>query len=462
MAYGPAPFCLLLGLLGLLPAAAQAPKHQTIDKIADGIRFDLPSDWALDNRPFRGPGGAEGLVRAGSLNGRQAIQVFLFEAAAAQDFDAWMLGFRQSLETIPGIVRIEPAATPSISKPAKLLLARAELVPDHIDTSYLCIQLAPDTVVTMALSGAAVSEDAGTPLRVADELNRLVASLQIYFDGEWAVELPFARRRGLQFVKEQLPAAIRGVRLDPQPRTYLLEVGGQPRGYRTMHFRPERHSMEDPAYGNTRGEPGLRVQENEWHFVGQQASFEVWDSFSSVSGKTGLYEHTRSETAQVGGVFTAPYVIRDECIRAGDQLVTSFTTTLQLALPQPQRPFALGRDYLGLGWVRAMAALVPAQQTEWICVQAYAPSVRDVVPFAIRCTGEIPSEEGPPNRRYQCRWGHGPLIELTTDAYGNPIEWSEGPNRYTLIPAEEAERRFAQQRETARPRLSNVKKENGD
>ncbi len=462
MAYGPARFCVALALLGLVPGLAQAPRPQRIDKLAAGVRFDLPGNWTLDNRPFRGPGDAAGLIRAGSVNGRTAVQVYQFESTDADDFDAWIADFEAALRTIPGVVAVQQASPPPLPRPARMLLVRAEVAPDQIDTSYVCLRLDAETVLTFAHSTASVSAEAGAPLAADRALQVLLGTLQVYHDPELARELPFARRRGLKFLRETLPAAIRGVRLDPDTRHYLLEVAGNGRGYRTITFRPERHSAEDPSYGNTRGEPGLRVHEEEWQFAGPHASFSSWDAFSSVSGKTGLYEVTLSETAQIGGVFTAPLVTRDECIRAGDQLVTSYTHSLQVALPDPRRPFTLGRDFLGLGWVRVLPALLPTTQTEWLTVMSYHPESRDLVPFTIRCVGEIDLEgQTRPGRRFEFRWGHGPVVTLTADAFGNPLHWTEGDHRYRLGTAEDIEQRYAEKREAARPRLSNVPTEEG-
>jgi hypothetical protein len=248
--------------------------------------------------------------------------------------------------------------------------------------------------------------------------------------------------------------------VDDQPRYYMVEDAGRPLGYLRRVLRPAQHGVDDPRYGGGGGK-GLRVSAEMWRFFDRGvATYTARELFSSLDGASDLYELTTSTSAPADAPVQKPFVTRDECIRAGERLVSSFTTSRHVVMPEPREPLELPDDFLGLAWVRVLPALLRDQSEELIAFTTYDEVTRELMTYSLRYVGRRPpADAGSADEVevFEFRQGLSEIAGLIhADRFGNVLREEEGPRVLRMIDAETAERQFGQRRDAARPRLSNT------
>lgn len=424
---------------------------------AGGFEIQVPAGWSYDYGGFAGPGGSRGLMRGGSLTRRIAVQVLMFRDADASDFKSWVSAFAAAVGKIDGVLGVEQRAETVAGRPAAAVLVRARVDVDLVETVYTCVPFDDATVWVLSYGTARAGEEPTGPVTAPPLADRIVDSLHIFYDAELAGRLKEAKRRGASYVRETLPADIRALRIDEKPRYYLIKLAGQDIGYMVRRFHPESHSLEDSPKAQGEGRRGLRVSEQVWRFPERDTvRYESNEIFSSVDGENGLYEFTTSTTAPADAAVQQPFVTRDECVRGGDSLVTSYTTSRHVVMPNPRDPLKLDADYLGLAWVRVLPGLLHARDDSLYTFSRYDPDSRELLSYSIRYLGERPVPgSGAKGQVYEARDGLSDVTRLLyADAYGNLLREEHGDTVLQLSDAAAVEQRFGARRDAARERLS--------
>lgn len=459
--------------LVLLGVAAWPARGETDEQVAllpylnkaAGFEIGLPDSWSYEHGRFRGPGGAQGLLRVGTLNGRRAVQLFLFTDADAESFDAWLARLAASLRTIDGVIETDTRPAAAVDgRPAGFVLVRGRIDTDLVETAYYCVAFDDATVWALSYGVAQAGAEPAGELAVPPLAMRIAGTLRVFYDAELAARIEEARRRGAAYLRERFGEDLRQMRLDDQPRHYLVEDGGRPLGYARRVMRPSRHSVDDPRYG-AGGQPGLRVSTETWRFFDRGvANFVAEELFSSIDGTSDLYQFTTSTTAPADAPVQKPFVTRDECVRAGKRLVSSYTTSRHVVMPEPRAPIELPEDFLGLAWARVLPALMRERPTELVAFTTYDEASRELMTWSIRYAGRraLPVAvaglgAGDEVDAFELRQGLSDIAALVyTDRFGNVLVEREGPRMLRLVEEEDAERQFGQRRDAARPRLSNA------
>lgn len=422
-----------------------------------GFEIAVPADWSYEYEGFAGPSGSRGLLRGGTLNGRTAIQVFFFERVDAKSLDDWAAAFGKSLGSIDGVLDVQTRAGPAGARPSLLVLVRAQIGVDLVETVYDCVKFDDSHVWVLSWGVARAGAEPDGPQAIPPLAQRVMQSLRVFYDSELAARIEQARKRGAEYVRKSLPRDIRALRLDQKTRRYIIEQRGQPVGFVERTIRPEQHSLDDGGGGGHAGQPGLRVHEETWRFFDHEiVRFSVADMFSSVDGKTDLYEFTTSTTAPGDAPVQKPFVTRDECLRADDRLVSSYTTSRHVVLPDPRPPIMLGADYLGLAWVRALPGLLGARGDELYAFTTYDADNRALMVYSIRFVGQRTLGDAAASAYvFEVRDGLSETPRLIfADQYGNVLRQQAGDITMRLSDAETIERVFGRHRDAARPRLS--------
>jgi hypothetical protein len=424
---------------------------------AGGFEIQLPVGWTYEYGDFGGPGGSRGLMRGGSLAERIAIQVLMFRDVDASDFNAWVDALAASVGGIEGVADVERGPAASVALPSATVLVRARIDIELVETVYTCVQFDAATVWVLSYGTARAAVEAEGVLAAPPLVDRILRSLRVFHDAGRAARIEQARRLGGDYLKQSLPSEIRRLRLDDQPRYYLIQQAGRDVGYVLRHFRPEKHSLDDPRLGRGEGNHGLRVTEQIWRFFDNDiVRYESNEVFSSVDGQSDLYEFTTSTTAPPDAPVQQPFVTRDECVRASMSLVTSYTTSRHVVLPNPRPPLKLRADYLGSAWVYALPGLLRGCGDALYAFSRYDHETRELLSYSIRCLGErpVPGSDSR-GRAFEARDGVSDVTRLLfTDEYGNLLREEHGDRVLRLSDKATVEGRFAARRDAARARLS--------
>ena len=431
-----------------------------------GFELQVPAGWDYDRTGFFGPGGSLGLLRGGTLRGRETLQVFLFQGVRAKSLADWTQEFRASLETISGVMRIGGKGAQQRGAPAAYVVVDATVGVGLVKTVYYCVQLDDEQVWVLSYakarttlgddSDAAAMRDAHT-VTIPPEVERLVGSVRIFYDPPLAATLREALKRGRDFItRYDLQERIRKLEIDDLVRYYLMEVDRNPVGYFTRRFSRGRQSLDDPRFGSS-GKDGLRVYEESWRFgENGAAQYAAFDLYSSIDGERDLFEISMADLPPEGVEHRRPFITVDKCVRADDVLFSSYTTSRDLVMPEPRPPLRLESAYLGLGWVRVLPALIGTDAGPLWAFSIYDTASRTALTYSMEPLGVKPLPRGGGNGpAYRVREGFNDTPGmLFTDEYGHMVWYEAGSMILREVDSDEIERLFAAKREAARPLIS--------
>lgn len=464
----------LLAAWGLLVAAAGQSASTPdggaglvpfVDKLV-GFELGIPAGWNYDRAGFFGPGGSRGVLRGVAPDGLTTLQVLIFRQPEGGDFSQWTEYFGRQLAMISGIERVRIEPQPSAERPAAILEAPATLGAQRTRTLYYCVRFDERTVWVLAYatitgrgsaSEAQVAADAAGALETPELFRAMHGSLRLLYDASAAQEMAEALERGRAYLaRRQLQEDIRALRLDEKQRTYLLKVRGEALGYLTRRFARGSEPLEHPSPAAQPRE-GLRVYERIWQFEpGGGAQFTRIELFSRQDGNTDLLEFNGTRVPGPGEAATGPLATRDQVVREGDALFSSFVTSRDEGLPDPREPIKLDDTYLGLAWARALPALLGSQPAAMYAFTIYDSASRTLLTYGIRPLGRRPL----PGRNqsvpaYETREGNVPDAALLyTDEYGHMLRLESGELVLELTDEATIERLFRQKRDEALRRLA--------
>jgi hypothetical protein len=322
---------------------------------------------------------------------------------------------------------------------------------------YYCVAF--DATRVWVLSVARPEESADANAERPELVRRMADSLRVLYTPERAAELAAAVERGRTFLAAGgLKTGIGQLRVDQEPRFYLIEQAGRSLGYFERRFTRAQQSLDDPRY-NRADKDGLRVSERTWRFEPDGAVGYASDElFSSVDGQTDLYEITRGQLPPAGQD-ARPLLTREEVVRQADRLLSSLRTNQDLILPPPRPSLRLDDGFVGLAWQRVLPAIIGPEPGEMLGFSVYDPEARSLGTLTIQPLGPIPGEaEGEPRLAFSLRDGYSPdTARLIVDRRGHMVRLEAGDLKLRPATADEVETHYARPRAEAFEKLNSGK-----
>ena len=426
-----------------------------------GFELQIPAGWNYDQTGFFGPGESLGVLRGASPNGQASLQILVFRDIETSTFPDWIEYFSKQLGTISGIQRVQVLGISKSERPSAYVIVSAQIGIDHTRTLYYCVQFDQDMIWVLSLAttakGLTLNPTDESDPEVPPEFKNLAKTLRVFYDPQLARRLAVALQHGKQYLARfQLRDDIRNLRIDESPRYFEIHVADKNIGYLTRQFSRASEPLQRPGTFSNAKE-GLRVRERAYRFLEDgTVNFNKIDLFSSRDTETDLYELWQTRIPPPDSTETPLLVTRDQCIREGDTLFSTFTTNRDDALPEPRSPLKLNASFLGLAWVQLLPALLGPTPQAMLAFTIYDPETRTLITYAITALGEKPLAAFPNEKvyAYEIRTGfvEQPVI-VHTDQYGNLLCFETGPFSLRLTDPETIERDFAARRAAANRRL---------
>jgi hypothetical protein len=447
------------------PAATPVPTIPYVDK-ALGFELQVPAGWNYDRTGFFGPGASLGLLRGASPDGRATLQILVFREPELRNFPDWMQFFAKQLASIDGTEQVRVKGDPAAGRAAAYVVVEARLGVDRTRTLYYCVQFDADTIwvfsYATALGRTLVDQAQDTPesdreVNIPAEFTRLTGTLRVFYDPQLAQQIAVALQRGKDYLaRYQLQADMRDLHIDGSVRYYEIREGGKPIGYLTRQFTREREPLQHPSR-TARAKEGLRVRERSYRFADDgTVYFSKIDLFSSRDAETDLYELWQARIAPPDAPVREPLIMQDQCVREGDTLFSTYTTSQEQGFPAPRRPLKLDATYLGLAWARLLPALLGPQPRPALAFTVYDPETRTLITHTITPLGEkaLPGEPARKACAFETREGfvEQPAI-VYADDHGNMLRLEAGEFVLTASDKEMIDKKFGQRRDAADARL---------
>jgi hypothetical protein len=260
--------------------------------------------------------------------------------------------------------------------------------------------------------------------------------------------------RGRAFL-EKLRGGGLDFQVDGVERFYEVSIAGSPIGYLTRRISREEYDFSQPKARRRSVKPGLRLRERMWRFA-EDGTVRVTrvDAFSSFDLQSEMIQNRQTQIP-APDVAQPPLVKTDECVREGDVLFSSFTTTLDTHLPDPRRPIQLGPVYLDWAWVRLLPGLLAGEAGPH-AFATYDSDTRALITLTFRPLGKqaSPGAADAAAQAFEVRAGFSPhTSRLYVDQQGVVRRVEIGDLTVTLSTKEEVERRFGARRDEAEKRL---------
>jgi len=448
------------------PSATQIPTIPYVDK-AFGFELQVPAGWSYDRSGYFGPSGSLGLLRGVSPDGRSTLQILAFRELALPTFPAWIEFFVKQIGRIEGTEQVRVKGDRDTERPAAYVVVDARLGIDRVRTFYYCVQFDADTVWVFSYAtsrgravGGGVEE--ATPGSVQDvnipiEFKHLTGTLRVFYDPQLAEEMAVALQRGKDYLaRYQLQADIRKLRIDESVRYYEIRVANKPVGYLTRQFTRASEPLQRPGRIPNAKE-GLHVRERSYRFADDgTVHLSKIDLFSSRDAETDLYEVWQARLAPPVAGDLRPLITRDQCVREGDALFSTYTTSDDQGLPEPRRPLKLEPTYLGLAWARLLPALLGPEPRPTHAFTIYDPETRTLITHAIKLLGERPLPGTPGKKAYAFETRTGFVEQpaaIHTDANGNMLRFEADGLVLTAADKTTIEEKFGRRRDAANARL---------
>jgi hypothetical protein len=447
-------------------SAGEVTTIRYVDK-AFGFELQLPAGWNYDRAGFFGPGASLGLLRGAAPDSRSTLQVLLFRGLQSPNFSDWIEFFSDQLARIEGTERVGVKMNPAFDRPAAYVVVEARLGVERTRTLYYCVQFDADMVWVLASGttlGRTIGDDAEEratqsvrDVSIPPDFSRLTSTLRVFYDPELAEQLAAALERGKDHLAHyRLQADIRNLRIDDSIRYYQIRVAGKPIGYLTRQFTREREPLQRPGLLSNAKE-GLRVRERSYRFAEDgSAHLTRIDLFSSRDSETDLYEVWQAHIPPPDAPAVEPLILRDQCVREGDALFSTYTTSQDQGLPEPRRPLKLDATYLGLAWARLLPALLGPEPRPALAFTIYDPETRTLITHAVKPLGEkaLAGRAGEKTYAYETREGFVEQPALVyTDEYGNLLRLEAGEFVLTASSQETVDKTFGGRRAAADARL---------
>jgi hypothetical protein len=448
------------------PAATGQPTIPYLDK-AFGFEIQVPAGWNYDRSGFFGPGGSLGLLRGTAPGGHATLQILVFREMSTPPFPEWIESFSEQLGGLSGVERVRVKGEATAPRPAAYVLVEARRGVDHTRTSYYCVQFDANTIWVFAYATVLpASSDGGaaskaTPdadeVEIPAELTRLTRGLRVFYDPQVARQTASALQRGKEYLaRYQLQEDARRLRIDESVRYYEIRLAGKPIGYLTRRFTRESEPLQRPGRTSNPKE-GLRVRERSYRFADDGTTHvSRIDLFSSRDGETDLYELSQARVPPPESAEAQIFTTRDQCVREGEALFSTYTTSRDQTLPDPRPPIKLEASYLGLAWVRLLPALLGPEPGPMHAFTIYDSETRTVITYGITPLGEktLPGSAGQTAYAFETRAG---FVEkpgmVYTDADGNMVRFEAGDLVLELSDERAIEERFGARRDAANARL---------
>jgi hypothetical protein len=269
--------------------------------------------------------------------------------------------------------------------------------------------------------------------------------------------MSLALRRGKEYLaRYELQERVRDLRMDESVRYYEIRQASKPTGYLTRQLTQEDEPLQRPGRMSNAKE-GLRVRERSYRFAKDgTVHISKIDLFSSRDAETDLHEHWEARVAPPEAGEAKPLITCDQCVREGDALFSTYSTSQDQGLPEPRRPLKLDPSYLGLAWARLLPALLGPEPRPMHAFTVYDPETRTLITHAITPLGERPLP-GQPDKRslaFELRTG---FVEtpgvVYTDALGNMLRFESGQYVLKLTDKATIEQEFGPRRDAANARL---------
>jgi hypothetical protein len=433
-----------------------APAFTLFADHAVGFEIEIPADWMYDRTVFPGPEGSLGVLQGRAPSGRATLQILVFREPATRTFPRWIDDLALKLGRLSDTQRVKVVGNEHAARPEAIVAVDAEVPRGRTHTLYYCVQF--DDGLYWAFSYAALlgarPERDRAAVRAAFE--RLIGTLRVTYDPRAAQQQEAARQRGVEFARA-LPRRLADATIDAAEQHFEIRLADRPVGYLVRRAqREQRATIEAGA----RPKPGLRVREQSWRFGDDgSALFTSIDLFSSEDLRSDLYEITHSRVPPLptvgGGPALLPETTVDQCIREGNQLVCSFRSSLDVALPDPRRPLALDESYLGLAWVRVLPMLVGSSPGAPLAFVTYDVASRAAVTQVIEPLGPRPLPEGGEAFAYLARDGFSSRSTLLyADASGRMLRLESGDLVLRRSDPRTIDEAFRARRQSALQRLS--------
>lgn len=418
------------------PGTAQQATIPFVDKTF-GYDLQVPAGWNYDRAGFFGPGGSLGTLRGAAAGGRETLQILVFRDQVQESFPKWVDYFSEQLGKLSGSKSVRVKGGESSNRPSAYVAVRAQIGFDQTRTLYYCVQLDADVIWvfsyawanTISLNETETNEDTANVVIPAG-FTRLTETLRIFYDPEAARKLAEALQRGREFLAlYELQDGIRKLRTDNELRYYEMLLAGKPIGFMTRQFNSEAEPTRFTGKAaNAKG--GVRVRERAYRFADDGAvDYSRVDIFSSRDGETDLYEMVQAAMPPPGAPDRGIWIARDQCVREGDTLFSTYATNQDRGLPTPRQPIKLDDSYLGLGWVRLLPALIGAETRPMLGFTIYDSETRTLVTHTIKRLGEqpLPGEPGKQALKFERREG---FVETPgvfySDEFGNMLRYEAG------------------------------------
>lgn len=449
-------------ILAILPGitAAQQPQpvsaHQQLVPYADpafGFELRVPAGWSYDRSRFQEFEESIGLLRGSAPAGRQALQIMVFRSFRMKPFEDWVVDFGKALAELTRSARVDWETIRIPPRAGAVLSYRSKVGVDTTQSHYLCVPFDPHTVWVLVYRGVALSEQDQQRLRA--EFDSIAQSLKVHYDPQDAERLGPALDRG-KVVLDKLRQRAADVRIDDTEHAFEIMVAGEAIGYLTRRVTREEYTFSHRNARRRYAKDGLRVRERSWRFAEDGTVRHArLDLFSSFDLRSELIEYQQTQFPAPDVQPQVPLTKTDQVIREDDVLFSSFTTSLDRALPNPGKPVNVGPVYLDLAWVRLLPELLMTEPREPHAFAIYNTETRALLAHTIQFKGEhkLAGHSGPAFA-FEIREGFIDKPSRTyVDERGGLLRLEAGQVLLERVPREQLERKYGPRRDATRKRF---------
>ena len=381
------------------PAPTSMPTVNYADS-AFGFELQVPAGWDYDRSRFQQFKDSIGLMRGRGPGGRQGLQIMLFriqpdvtpgtdperKAVRLPSFEDWVVTFGKSLAENANTDRLEWETWKLPPRVGALLSYSSKIGAATTRTHCLCIPFDPSTVWVLVYSGTLLEPTDERQLR--QDFDQLAGTLRVHYDPGEVEQLAAAFERG-QALIERLHKQSSEVQLDEAEYYYDIAIAGKSIGYIRRRAAREEFVFSSPGAKYADSRPGLRVRERSWRFADDgTVRYTRLDMFSSFDAQNELIENKLTQIPAPDVQPQQLLIKTDQVIRKDDVLFSSFTTSLDRALPEPSKPLSVGPVYLDLAWVRVSPGLLLTAPKEPHAFAIYNTDTRSLVSETITPLGE--------------------------------------------------------------------------
>jgi hypothetical protein len=414
-----------------------------------GYELTVPADWRYDQTRAPAADGAIGVFRGVGPNADRTLEIFVYRGQRVTNFDKWSLGYSEHLRRRSGVreystrtcaVALRPATRIGVTVPEQGIPRRAE---------HLAVFVDPLTVMVLVYTAPPTPDNAA-----AAELDRMAGTLRFAAPPVDPAATDEALRRGRALISVLRQHASEA-EIPAETGYYLLKIDGEPAGYftrRTSRASRDAHVAGGPSVPR----PGLQLFEQTWTFSKDgTARLVAIDAFASFDGRTEFLEERVVQIPPAEYANLRPLIRLDQCVREGDQLVSSVSRNLEQDLPTPRPPMTLDANYLSRAWVALLPALLAEVVDEPHMFTCYDAKVRGMQGYTITSLGTelLPGSEDSVNV-FELREGFdGPATKLWTTPTGKIIRRESGTAVLELSTQTEIDRQFGARQRAAEKRL---------